>query len=248
MKSTGASAPVPEKEAAAVVLSLKPVDRPRALGDQVYQALRDTLRNGSIAAGSALQVTQLAEQLGVSRTPVRDALTRLAGEGVLVSEGGSFILPAFGIQDMDDLYEVRFLIEPAAIRSVADSTNDPNVRRPIEEALADAVAAHAVGHTEAFREANRQFRAAWLALVPNRPLVKAVEQYADNTQQIRVLTLGSPEVRSIVLDGLARIAGALEAGDGEAAAAAMHDHLTQSKRIFIGALRVNGSVSNPKPE
>ena len=77
------------------------------------------------------------------------------------------------------------------------------------------------------------YRAAWLALVPNARLVRVVEQYADHLQHIRALTLGDAGVRTIVLRGLKRITAALAAGDGDAAAAAMHEHLLQARRAFI---------------
>jgi DNA-binding GntR family transcriptional regulator len=219
-----------------LVSSLKPLERPLALGEQVYHTLRSHLRSGLIVAGQPLQEVQLAEKLGVSRTPVREALTRLASEGLLVSDGRSFVVPALSLEDVDDIYEVRYLIEPAALRRIAELAADPAVRAPIDEALADAVAAHKAGNADAFREANARLRAAWLALVPNRRLVKVVEQYADHIQHIRALTLGSAKVRTIVLKGLKRITAALAAGDGEAAAAAMHDHLTEAKRAFIAAV------------
>ncbi len=66
-----------------MVPSLNPVERPLALGDQVYLTLRANLRNGKILPGYPLQEVQLAAQLGVSRTPVREALTRLASEGLV---------------------------------------------------------------------------------------------------------------------------------------------------------------------
>lgn len=219
-----------------MVSSLKPLERPLALGEQVYHTLRSHLRSGLIVAGQPLQEVQLAEKLGVSRTPVREALTRLASEGLLVSDGRSFVVPALSLEDVDDIYEVRYLIEPAALRRIAELAADPAVRAPIDEALADAVAAHKAGNADAFREANARLRAAWLALVPNRRLDKVVEQYADHIQHIRALTLGSAKVRTIVLKGLKRITAALAAGDGEAAAAAMHDHLTEAKRAFIAAV------------
>lgn len=219
-----------------MVSSLKPVERPLALGEQVYHTLRTHLRNGLIVAGQPLQEVQLAEKLGVSRTPVREALTRLASEGLLASDGRSFVVPALTLDDVDDIYEVRFLIEPAAIRRVAEFTTDPAVRAPIEDALAAAAAANKSGDADAFRETNVRFRSAWLALVPNRRLVKVVEQYADHMQHIRTLTLGSAKVRAIVLKGLRRITAALAAGDGDTAAAAMHDHLMEAKRAFIAAV------------
>lgn len=218
-----------------MVSSIKPLQRPLALGDQVYQTLRAHLRDGTIVSGQPLQEVQLAEKLGVSRTPVREALTRLASEGLLASDGRSFVVPALTLKDVEDIYEVRFLLEPAAVRRVAEATTDATVRAPLDEALAAATAAYKAEDADAFREANIRFRNAWKDLVPNRRLVKAIEQYADHMMRIRALTLGDAKVRNIVLKGLKRIAEALAAGDGDAAAVAMHDHLVEAKRCFIAA-------------
>jgi DNA-binding GntR family transcriptional regulator len=166
---------------------------------------------------------------------VREALTRLASEGLLASDGRSFVVPALSLQDVDDIYEVRFLLEPAALRRVAELTTDPAVRAPIDEALAAANAAFKANDADAFREANIRFRNAWKDLVPNRRMVRAIEQYADHMMRIRALTLGDARIRGIVMKGLKRIAAALEAGDGDAAAAAMLDHLGEAKHAFIAA-------------
>lgn len=219
-----------------MVSTLKPLERPLALGDQVYKTLRSHLRSGKILPGQPLQEVPLAATLGVSRTPVREALTRLASEGLVASDGRSFVVPALGLEDVDDIYEVRLLIEPEALRHVAEHTTDPVSRAPIMEALEASIAAHKAGNNEAFMEANARFRSAWLALVRNRRLVHAVELYADHVQHLRVLTLGNPKVRTVVLRGLKRIAAALAAGEGDAAAAAMRDHLREAKRSFIAAV------------
>ena len=219
-----------------MVTSLNPVERPPALGDQVYRTLRANLRNGKILPGYPLQEVQLAAQLGVSRTPVREALTRLASEGLVCSDGRSFSVPALTLQNVDDIYEVRFLVEPEAVRHVAEQANDPAALAPVMQALEASVAAHKAGNNEAFIDANALFRSAWLALVPNRRLVHAVELYADHVQHLRALTLGNAKVRNVVLRGLKRIAAALVTGDGDEAALAMRAHLTEAKRAFIAAV------------
>lgn len=219
-----------------MVSSLNPVERPLALGDQVYRALRANLRNGKILPGYPLQEVQLAAQLGVSRTPVREALTRLASEGLVSSDGRSFSVPALTLQNVDDIYEVRFLVEPEAVRHVAEQVNDAAALAPVMQALETSVAAHKAGNNEGFIDANASFRSAWLALVPNRRLVHAVELYADHVQHLRALTLGSAKVRNVVLRGLKRIAAALAAGDGDEAALAMRAHLTEAKHAFIAAV------------
>ena len=222
---------------------LRPVERPQALADQVYRALRERLRSGAIAAGEALQEVPLAEQLGVSRTPVREAMARLASEGLLASERRSFTVPALALADVDDIYELRFLLEPAALRRVATRTADAAVRKPIEAAFAAALAAHKAGDAAAFREANVAYRAAWLALVPNQRLVRIIELYADHMQHIRTLTLGQLRVREIVLRGLKRVTTALAAGDADAAEQALREHLQQARLAFIAALGLVASES-----
>ncbi len=219
-----------------MVSLLKPVERPVALSDQVYRTLRDHLRNGKILPGYPLQEVQLAEKLGVSRTPVREALTRLASEGLLSSDGRSFMVPALTLRNVDDIYEVRFLVEPEAVRHVAEQANDPAALASVMQALDASAAANKAGDNATFMDANARFRSAWLSLVPNRRLVHVVELYADHVQHLRALTLDDAKVRNVVLRGLKRIAAALAAGDGDAAAAAMREHLTEAKRAFIAAV------------
>lgn len=230
------STPHPPPQTHPLVPSLAPVERAPALADQVYEALRAQLRSGAIAAGLPLQEVQLAQKLGVSRTPVREALARLASEGLLVLSGRSFAVPALTIDDAEDIYEVRFLLETAAMRRIAARCVDETVRAPIEEALAAAARANEAGDVRGFREAHMRFRSACLALVPNRRLVRVIEQYGDHMQHIASLTLDDPRMRRVVLDGLTGVIEALRTGDGDAAAHAMHAHLTQARRAFIVAI------------
>ncbi|MBK9135788.1 MAG: GntR family transcriptional regulator [Betaproteobacteria bacterium] len=219
--------------------------RPQALSDQVYLALRERLRSGAIGVGEVLQEVPLAAQLGVSRTPVREAMARLASEGLLATERRSFAVPALSLADVDDIYELRFLLEPAAIRRVAARAADRAARAPVESALAMAQAAHRAGDATAFREAQIAYRQAWLKLVPNTRLVRVIELYADHMQHIRALTLGAPRVRTIVLRGLKRITAALAAGDADAAEQAVREHLQQARLAFIEALGLADRPETP---
>ncbi len=229
-----------------MVSSLKPVERPLALSDQVYQTLRANISDGKILPGQALQEVQLAALLGVSRTPVREALTRLAGDGLLCADGRSFVVPSLTLADVDDIYELRSLLEPEALRRVAAQTTDPKVHAPILDALEASRAAHEAGDNVAFMEANARFRSAWLALVPNPRLARAVELYANHVHHLRSVTLDSTKVRNVVLGGLKRIARALVAGNGDAAALAMQDHLTEARQAFVVAIGLSRAAPKPK--
>jgi len=216
-----------------MMVNLQTIERPEPLGDRVYAALRELLRAGRLATGQSLQEAELATRLGVSRTPVREALARLASEGLIVAEGRSFVAPALTVRDIDDIYALRFLLEPAALRLAALSKPDRKQLAPLRQALDDMAAAHAAGDGAAFMDANYRYRDTWTTLVPNKRMVRAIQIYADHVRYLRAFTLDAPEVRVAVLKGLKRLALALAAGDGAGAAAAMRAHLTKAKSVLL---------------
>jgi DNA-binding GntR family transcriptional regulator len=228
-----------------VLTSIKPVDRPVALGDKVYQALRRLIADGVMGPGQPLPEVAVAEKLGVSRTPVREALTRLASEGLLAVEGRSFVVPALVDDDIEQLYEMRSLLEPEALRQIATGRPGAGALAPLRAAIEASAAADRGNDAAAFMEANTGFRAAWMALVPNRRLVRAIEVHADHVRFLRVLTLDDRQTRAIVLLGLERIADALAAGDADAAAVAMREHLGEARKALRRAADRSGSRSTP---
>lgn len=217
--------------AVAAPVALAPLERPVTLADRVYDALRAHLRGGRFDPARPLTEAALAAELGVSRTPVREALARLAAEGLIQSVGRSFSVAPLARRDVDEIYALRQLLEPAALAEVAKVVT-PATLAPLAAALEASIAAHDAGDAPAFIEANAAFRAAWLALVGNRRLVRAVELYADHVQHVRVVTLVDPEVRTLVLRGLREITRALAAADPERAADAMRRHLVGNEMVL----------------
>ena len=220
-----------------MIAKLQVLERPEPLGDRVYATLRGYLRAGRIPTGQPLQEAALAAQLGVSRTPVREALARLASEGLVLAEGRSFTVPALVVGDIEDIYALRFLLEPEALKLVAAARPERKQLAPVRKALEDMAAAHEADNGAAFMDANYRYRDAWTALVPNQRLVRAIQLYAEHVRYLRAFTLDDAAVRTLVLKGLKRLALALAAGDGEAAAAAMRAHLGNAKRILLDGTR-----------
>lgn len=216
-----------------MIAKLKVLPRPEPLGDRVYGTLREYLRAGRVPVGQPLAEAALAAQLGVSRTPVREALARLASDGLLVSDGRSFIVPALSDGDVENIYALRFLLEPEALREIAAARPARKTLAPLRKAIEDMAAAHAADDGAEFMEANYRYRTAWMALIPNPRLARAIELYADHVRYLRAFTLGDAAVRNVVLKGLRRLQVALTAGDGEAAAEAMHAHLREAQRILL---------------
>src|ERR1700733_10492662 len=96
------------------------------LREQVYAALRSALRTGTLASDRAATERDLAEKLGVSRTPVREALALLVHEGLISSGRRGFAAPQLSRNDVADLFEIRRMLEPGALASTIDrlSTHD----------------------------------------------------------------------------------------------------------------------------
>lgn len=216
--------------------SIKPLERPAGLADRVYHQLRDSIGNHQIRPGERLQEVNLAAQLAVSRTPVREALARLESEGMIVVEGRGFVVPELTDTDIEEIYQLRFLLEPAAASSaVAEITSVADLASMSSE-IDDAVAADKNGDFRAFLEANGRFHNAWRALVPNRRMSKLLDQYVGHVRFLRVLTLGNANARKAALTGMKNIHAAFKSRDEKAAAEAMVKHLEAAKHFLIVAI------------
>ncbi len=216
--------------------SIKPLERPAGLADRVYYQLRDNIGSHQIRPGERLQEVSLAAQLGVSRTPVREALARLESEGMIVVEGRGFVVPELTDADIEEIYQLRFLLEPAAASIAVAEVSSPTDLASMSLAVDDSVAAEKSGDFRAFLEANSRFHNAWRTLVPNRRMSKLLDQYVGHVRFLRVLTLGDAGARKAALAGMKAIHAAFRKRDAEAAAAAMHKHLETAKHYLVLAI------------
>lgn len=110
--------------------------RPGNVVDHVVDTLRERIVSGQIAPGVRLSQQQLAEELEVSRTPLREAMQRLQTEGLLVGEAnrGMAVAPV-QLSDVEDAYALRLLVEPATVAAIAESVAEEDLDR-MAEALA----------------------------------------------------------------------------------------------------------------
>lgn len=214
---------------------LQPVERAASLSDRVYEMLREYLRSGQVRWGEALREGALAARLGVSRTPVREALARLASEGLVEAHGRSFTVPSLTEEDLEDIYQLRVLLETEAVRQAARRDERDDGIAEVKRAHAETEAAHRRGDAEGFIAANSRFRAAWLAMVRNRRLVRTVQFYADHVRALALLTLGDPQRQKIVLRGMKDILAALEKRDEAESVEAMRRYLSISRSAMLQA-------------
>ncbi|MCC5986663.1 MAG: GntR family transcriptional regulator [Pararhodobacter sp.] len=190
--------------------------RGESLRAQIYEDLREKLRGGAIGPGDRLVDVSIARSLGVSRMPVREALTQLVSEGHLVSTTRGFALPELAPEDIADIFEVRRLLEPRAAANAARDLSEADLDR-LEAAVASAEAAVAAGDVRLLAEANAVFRATWIASLRNTRLAGTIERFADQVHVVRRETLRDAGTRDIVLEGMRGIYAAFRARDALAA-------------------------------
>lgn len=231
--------------------SIKPLERPAGLADRVYHQLRDNIGNHRIRPGERLQEVSLAARLAVSRTPVREALARLESEGMIIVEGRGFVVPELTDADIEEIYQLRFLLEPAAVSSAVAAVGSAADLAPMSSAIEGATAAEKSGDFRAFLEANSRFHNAWRALIPNRRMSKLLDQYVGHVRFLRVLTLGNAAARKAALTGMKNIHAAFKKRNAEAAAMAMHKHLEAAKRFLVETIEQihkDKEAERPRPQ
>ncbi|MBX7454438.1 GntR family transcriptional regulator [Mycolicibacterium sp. 3033] len=127
--------------------------------EHVYRALRHALITGRIPNGTHLVETELAAQLGVSRTPVRDALRRLESDGFVErGSGGGLWSRAIGVDEIEDLFLVRTELEKLAARLACERAKPEQWAEPraLLTTMAELIDAHGVG-SEEFSEIHLAF-------------------------------------------------------------------------------------------
>jgi DNA-binding GntR family transcriptional regulator len=206
-----------------------------SLRTQVYQTLRTGLRQGRLGSSRTATERDLAEQLGVSRTPVREALVLLVHDGLIAATSRGFSLPELSRQDILDLFQVRRMLEPAALATTVEHLSAYDLRM-LRASLKEQGSADRSGDVESFVAANSRFRSIWLAAVPNPRLRRLMERHDDHAQWLRQATLHEPKVRKQVIAGLTNILAALEAGKPAAVESAMRAHLEAAEEALTAAL------------
>jgi DNA-binding GntR family transcriptional regulator len=192
--------------------------------DQVHAILREQILNGELPRGSRLPQETIAAELGVSRTPLREALRRLASEGlVTLQPNHGATVAGLDFSDMHDAWVARLAIEPSAARLAADR------REPDElERMAAAIAAQRQGGDAASGlDANREFHLALVASSGNRHFDHFAHMLWVSRISVAIYTAQASE--SAGVDGWAdeheAILVAITAADGDRAERLTRAHI-----------------------
>lgn len=215
--------------------------RVQDLRQQVYDDLRHRILRGEFASDAKFQEIALSEELGVSRTPVREALAMLVRDGLLEPMRRGFKFPRRSPRDVVDIIEVRLRLEPYAVRRMTERL-DQDKRTDIAEKVRAEISENPDG--PGYIEAHVRIRGALMAHVSNRVLVDAIQQFEDFSHVMRFATLSDPYWREKSVTGNLRMVAAIEAGDAEEAEAAQITLLEWARDSFLSHLAETSEDAN----
>jgi DNA-binding GntR family transcriptional regulator len=194
-----------------------------------YERIRTLILHGDIPAGTRLGQVDLADRLGVSRTPVREALRRLTGEGLVeFQDNRGFRVAELRLDDVVRRLEVRLLLEPGTARLAAERATEADF-----EALEAAIEREARARTASdVHDASRDFHVLLAAAAHNRELVLTIESLwlVEVGRRLLARRSTTPHWQDCDVAEHREILTALRARDGARAAALTEEHVRAALR------------------
>lgn len=215
------------------------LDRPNGdepLVDVVYTELRDAICDGRLEANQKLPQIPLAKHLGISRTPVRDALQRLAQEGLVraVSFRG-FVVSEFSAREVLDVYQVRLALEPLAISEAFPFYSRMDIAAMWD--ICDKAAATDPTEVKTLYELNSDFHMELAQPCPNEVLVRMLRQLWQLPSSLRLFHAQAHLTSAMKAtdDEHRAVLEAIEAGDRDLAVKRITEHIRTAENDTLRA-------------
>lgn len=204
--------------------SVKP-DMPLTKADMAYRRVREEIVEGAMAPGSAIDQEALAARLGLSTTPVREALRRLESESLVVSRPHrDTIVAPLTREQLEDTYTVRLALDPLAISIAARQAPDTELRSILQ--LAHQAAADADPVSQMYQ--NRNLHRAMYRACGNAVLIQMLDALWDSSDRYRLATLQDDRTGLRARTEHTDIAEAMVARHPAKAAKLMRQHVADS--------------------
>ncbi|MFT4150448.1 MAG: GntR family transcriptional regulator [Paracoccaceae bacterium] len=200
-----------------------------------YSLILEAIEGGVYKPGDRLVESELAERLGVSRTPVREALQRLETQSMLTRDGRSLIVASLDHNQLAELYAVRTELEGLAARLAARHATDEEIR--VLRSMAQEDHALEGGDPRALARANKRFHRQIHLASHNRFLVQQLDLLHRSMALMATTSFAAEGRDAAALDEHDRIVRAIEARDGEAAQSALRSHISKAfeTRLMVDA-------------
>ncbi|MDO9025573.1 GntR family transcriptional regulator [Zwartia sp.] len=210
-------------------------DLPR--GERAYRYIRQALATQKLMPGDRLREVDLAEMIGLSRTPIREALARLESEGLVVHDATLGIMVAeLDYNMITELYFMREVLEGTAAKLAAQHASDVEI-----SLLEDMCAQYAdsVGNDQQLARSNRQFHELLYNCSHNRYLIKMLKTLHDTLTLLGNTTLTDQKRVKDTIKEHEAVVSAIKKHDPDTAEKALREHIYASQKMRIRRLIVS---------
>jgi DNA-binding GntR family transcriptional regulator len=209
----------------------------RTKSEAAYHEVRQRVMDGRLAPGTDLDQESLAREIGLSTTPVREALRRLEAEG-LVSQRAHFAIrvPELSRQEISDIYAVRLQLEPEACRLACEVASDETIREV--EATLKKTTEGSIGSMSSLERLtiNRDFHRAIYAASGNGTMTAILDSLWDRADRYRLQLLKDEDTLAASGREHEEMVAALKARDGTRMAELTGHHLQGSAETLVKRL------------
>jgi DNA-binding GntR family transcriptional regulator len=208
--------------------NLKTLKQPLPLAKMAYESLRESILKGELAPGEIYNEKGLAKELGISRTPVREALLELSAQGFVT------FIPRKGVKvnhysrrDVEEIFELRMAIELAVMEKVAKLSSSCDLTK-LEATLKEQQRAIEKKDYEGFLKADKEFHTTFSELAGNKRFVSILENIRDLYHMMARDALNDEQRWKEVVEEHKQVLQAAREGKASQAKKAMERHLKQS--------------------
>lgn len=221
------------------------LDGYKPLRDVVFETLRDAIITQVLKPGERLMEIQLADEMGVSRTPVREAIRKLELEGlvVMVPRKGAYVA-GVSIKDIHEVYEVRSALEMLAVTLAAERITDEELDALERQVLRESEEEEkgAGSQLDNIIYIDSSFHDIIYGAAHNQRLVQFVNILQEQLQRFRAASLARPGRSKTALEEHKQIVEALAERNGELAAKLAREHIENAENAMIASMEENGEL------
>lgn len=213
------------------------LDSYQPLREVVCETLRDAVRRGILQPGERLMEIQLAEDLGVSRTPVREAIRKLEMEGyvIMMPRRGTYVAD-LSIRDINEVFEIRTSLESLASGLAAERINDDELEK-LQRLLVEIGAYIKSGDMESIVRTDTEFHDLLYQASRNSRLVGIISNLREQLTRFRTTSMSFPGRLKATLEEHRKIVEAIAQGDEKAARKAAEHHMEKSEQTLLASMK-----------
>ncbi len=213
-----------------------PEKKTSSMAEQIYHELRKEIAQGKRRAGDRLKETEIAEKMGVSRSPVREALRLMVNDGLAVGEANKGIfVRTISDRDMAELFELRLLVDRFAIQKAANTLTEEK-RQELKQCRAEILEASFNNDYRAYMRADNQLHLTVASLADNHMLLEDYQRHRYIFLPARILSQSTAESARVAVSEHIALIDALLEGEFEEALAIDEHHLRRSLGIIQNTL------------